>query len=263
MHALYDAVAQPSATTILVVGAVDEHVLAKISNAFGDWKKARSTLAPAPVAPPHGTTPLPRLVVVDRPGAKQSRIVVAALGPGQVARDWPALLMAQNVLGEGPSSRIFNALAAKSSVWDGRTHLYSHHDVTLFTFEGGVATAHTAEMLSEVDRQLAALRDGEVPVAELERYKALYLSGVPASFEETQGTLDAFGMIVERELPLDWYAHLFAAVRSVDGSDVHKLAAERFARDRLATVVVGDWAALKPQLTALGWGPIAVRSPTP
>lgn len=262
-HALYDAVAQPSATTVLVVGAVDEPMLAKIKSAFADWKKPRSPLTPTSIAPPHGPTPLPRLVVIDRPGAKQSRIVVAALGPGHVARDWPAMTIVREILAGRPSSRIPRALSAKSSIWDGRTHTYVHRDASAFMFEGSVAAEHTTEMLTEVDKQLAEIRDTDVPVAEIERHKALYLLEIPAMFEETDGALNAFASVVAYGLPLDWYAHLFANIRSVDAADVRKFATERLARDRVTTIVVGDWAALKPQLTALGWGPIQVRPASP
>jgi zinc protease len=262
MRALYDAIAQPSATTVLVVGAVDDAVLAKIKSSFGDWKKPRSTLAPVSIPAPRGVTPLPRLVVVDRPGAKQSRITVAAIGPGQVAREWPAMAIAREILGGRPSSRITAALLAKSSMWEGGTHTYLHRDVSTFTFEGSVATEHTTEMLAEIDKQLAEIRDHDVSVEELERHKALYLLEVPSMFEQSEGMLSAFSAIVADGLPLDWYAHLFASIRAVDAADIHKFATERLARDRITTVVVGDWTALKPQLTALGWGPIQVRSPS-
>jgi zinc protease len=247
---MHDTVFAPSSTSVLAVGAVDDRVVGVLEHAFGSWtSNVKKPVAPVVTA----RLPRVRLVVVNRPNAPRSQVAFGAVGPGREATDGFALMVINELLGARPSSR-FNVLQQKSSMgWTGHTVIYPHIGMSLFAFEGSVATAHTAQLLSEMDNQFATLRTEDVPQLEIEGVKTDILRRVPSWFEDALSSLNAFAVVPALELPLDTYTHLFASFRSVDPADIRKIATARFAADRLLAVVVGDWAALKPSLTKLGW----------
>ena len=257
---LYDAVAQPRQTTVLAVGAVDDALVIKLIAAFGTWMpKAGPALTPVPPVAPH---PHARLVVVDRPSAAQSYLTVAAVGPAPNAPDFSTMLVIHELLGARPSSRITRPLFENGALTGGRTEIYPHLRATFFSFEGTSPTARTAEVLRAIDAAFDDLRTRDVSFSELEDAKSPVLRDMPEEFETTEGMLDQFAIVPEFELPLDTYSHAFAAIESVDASDVRKLASARLARDELVWTIVGDWKTLQPSLEALGWGPIDRRDAT-
>jgi zinc protease len=254
---MFDGIAQPANTTILLVGALDDAVRAKVAEDFGHWSvKARSTASPVP---PPSPKPHPRLIVIDRPGAPQSHIAIGALGPARDAEDWPVLIVLDELLGARPTSHMSHELFDRNLIVSGGTTVYPHARASLLLFEATSVAGRTADALAAVATEIEDLGSSERSREDIAAVETQYLREIPDDFEDSAGMLDELTSIPAYGLPLDAYQRLFAAIRTVDPGDVRRLAEERLRWSKLATVVVGDWKKLEPSLAALDWGAIDVR----
>ena len=76
-------------------------IMPKLEKAFGDWQKGDVPAATIPPAPAQSAS---RIFLIDRPGSVQT-VLTGTLGIERTSPDYFAVLMADRVLGGGPSGR--------------------------------------------------------------------------------------------------------------------------------------------------------------
>src|SRR4030095_3418570 len=96
---------RPNNAILTVVGDVTlKSILPKIEKAFGDWQKADVPATTIPPAPAQGAA---RITLIDRPGSVQTVLQLGTLGIERTSPDYFAVLLADKVLGGGPTGRLF------------------------------------------------------------------------------------------------------------------------------------------------------------
>src|SRR5665213_2696299 len=113
------------------------------------------------------------------------------------------------------------------------------------------------ETLKEVDRMRSE------PISESELSLATsYLGGVfPIRYETTAAIATALATLTIYGLPEDWYDTYRERMSAVTVDDVLRAAHAHIKSDSMQIVVVGDEAAIREPLEALGFGPLDVVSP--
>jgi zinc protease len=81
-----------------------KELMPKLQKAFGDWQKAEIPAANIPAVQDQTTA---RIYLIDRPGSVQTNLQLGTLGIERTSPDYFAVLMADRVLGGGPSGRRF------------------------------------------------------------------------------------------------------------------------------------------------------------
>ena len=79
-------------------------IMPKLEKAFGDWEKGD---VPAITIPPAPAQTESRIYLIDRPGSVQTVLTLGTLGIERTSPDYFSVLLADRVLGGGPSGRLF------------------------------------------------------------------------------------------------------------------------------------------------------------
>jgi predicted Zn-dependent peptidase len=260
LKAFHAANIRPSNAVLVVAGDVTaDGVLPLLDRAFGGWKGAAASAAPAALtAPPAAAR---RVYLIDKPGAAQSQIRIGAAGVPRSTPDYFALRVLNTVLGEAFTSRLNTNLREVHGYAYGAG---SRFDMRLsagpFYAAAGVQTDKTADALKEFFLELTRIHD-PIPAGELDKAKNYLALLLPRNFETTRGTAAALAQAWIYDLPADYYTTYADRVRAVTAADVKRAADKYIVPDKLAVVIVGDRKVIEPGVKALNLGPITVVEP--
>jgi zinc protease len=249
----------PAAATLFVVGDADlATLLPRLEAAFGDWRAA----ATAPDAPTEEAGVMPqapgRIILYDRPGAQQSVIVAGAALPLTGRDETLPLSLANTVFGGTATARL-NRLLREEKSWP----YGAFSSVTAaarempFLITAPVETPRTADAIAAIRALLADYHETRpAEDGELARARAALIRSLPGNFETGAAMLLALERLETLGRPDDHFETLPARTEAVSLDSVR---AAPFPRpDDLVTIVVGDRAAVEPQLRSLGL-PLEVR----
>lgn len=250
VRAFHAATYRPDRTTAIVAGdVVPADVLKLLESHFGKWQ------APGTAAKAGGPVPaLPassrRLVLVDKPGAPQSRIFVGGVGAPRTTADFFAIQVMNTVLRARLVSGLGDAAAGVRSAFDMR------RSAGPFVAAAAVRADRTADSVAVFNQVLNGMRQA-VPGEELARAKADVARGLP-TFESTgriTARLQSLESLLVYGLPDDYFSTYVQAVQNVSAGDVQRAADRYLQPDRLATVIVGDVNAIAGGIKSLNTGP--------
>ncbi|MDX3851950.1 pitrilysin family protein [Streptomyces sp. AK02-01A] len=268
VRAFYEAYVRPATATAVVVGDLTGVDLDEVlADTLGSW--TGDTAAPRPV-PPVTADDTGRVVIVDRPGAVQTQLLIGRIGADRHDRVWPAQVLGTYCLGGTLTSRLDRVLREEKGYTYGvrafgqvlRSSAPSEPGgptgAAMLAISGSVDTASTGpalEDLWQVLRTLAAegLTDAERDVA------VQNLVGVaPLKYETAATVAGTLADQVEQHLPDDFQAQLYARLAETGTVEATAAVVSAFPVDRLVTVLVGDAAQIKEPVAALGIGEVTV-----
>ena len=261
--AFHAAWLRPDNAKIFVVG---DRPLAQIKplleRSFGSW---RAPAAAKGVKAFPATTPdvAPRIVLIDRPGSPQSFILAGALLPLKGRDDLVDLLAANDVLGGDFLSRL-NLDLRETKGWaygvnaSPKRLLESVPYLVTAPVQADKTGAAITALLADMANFLTA--QGVSP-AELQRTVNGSIRELPGSFEGGDDVLAGMQQNVLLGRPDDYYETLPARYRAMTASQLDQAARRTIDPKRLVWVVVGDAAAVRPQLDAVGLPVEVLRTP--
>jgi predicted Zn-dependent peptidase len=264
VRAFYEAHVRPSTATAVVVGDLTGVDLdGALAQTLGTW-----TGSPGEVAPPQPVVAddTGRVVIVDRPGAVQTQLLIGRVGPDRHERVWPAQVLGTYCLGGTLTSRLDRVLREEKGYTYGvrafgqvlRSAPDGHEGIALLAVSGSVATDVTGPALADlwqVLRTLAAegLTDDERDVA------VRNLVGVaPLRYETASAVADTFADQVEQHLPDDYQGALYARLAETGTVEATAAVVSAFPADRMVTVLVGDAGQIADPVRELGIGEVTV-----
>lgn len=237
----------PNNAVMIIVGDVrSDELLGEIREHFGDWQPGSppaSDFRPPPKRDARSVT------IVDRPGSAQANIVLTNLAVRRTDPDYFSLLVMNQVLGAGASSRVFMKLREeKGYTYGAYTRLGTKMLTGDFEATAEVRTAVTGESLGEFFYELRRIRDEKVGDEELRDAKN-FLTGVFPLRAETQEGLT--NLIVNQYLyglPNDYLQTYRENINIVTSDEVQRVAVKHVRPDEMAVVIVGDAEEILPQV---------------
>jgi zinc protease len=229
----------PNNAVFIAVGDVrKDELLMEIEEHFGDWDAGDRHLHDMPAIPECNER---TLTIVDRPGSAQSNIVLANPAIRRDHPDYFPLIVMNQILGAGASSRVFmNLREEKGYTYGAYTRLDTKRLAGDFEATAEVRTAVTGDSIKEFFYELDRIRNEVVLDGELDDAKN-FLTGVFPIRAETQEGLT--NLIVNQELyglPHDYLQTYRDHVSAVSAADVQRVANEYIHPEKMAMVVVGD-----------------------
>jgi predicted Zn-dependent peptidase len=268
VRAFYEAQVRPAIVTAVVVGDLTDMDLdAILADTLGEWCGDPAAPRPVPAVTADDTG---RVVIVDRPDAVQTQLLIGRVGPDRHDPAWPALVLGTYCLGGTLTSRLDRVLREEKGYTYGvrafeqvlRSPPPDGPDGTTgasaLAISGSVDTASTGPALSDlwtVLRTLAA--DG---LTESERDLAVQnLVGVaPLRYETAAAVAGTLADQVEEHLPDDYQAQLYMRLAQTSTAQATAAVVAAFPPDRLVTILVGDAAVIQAPMAAAGIGDVKV-----
>ncbi|NEA55146.1 insulinase family protein [Streptomyces sp. SID13666] len=263
VRAFYEAYVRPATTTAVVVGDLTGiDLVALLDETLGEWTGSTAEPRPLPQITADDTA---RVVIVDRPGAVQTQLLIGRTGSDRHDPVWAAQVLGTYCLGGTLTSRLDRVLREEKGYTYGVRAfgqvLLSTQEGTgasLLAISGSVATEVTGPALADawqVIRTLAAegLTDDERDVA------VQNLVGVaPLRYETAAAVAGTLADQVEQFLPDDFQAQMYARLARTGTVEATAAVVSAFPLERMVVVLVGDASAIEGPVTELGLGPVKV-----
>ncbi|RYJ19780.1 putative proteinase [Streptomyces sp. L-9-10] len=268
VRAFYEAHVRPATATAVIVGDLTGVDLDKIlADTLGTW--TGDTVAPRPV-PPVTADDTGRVVIVDRPGAVQTQLLIGRIGADRHDRVWPAQVLGTYCLGGTLTSRLDRVLREEKGYTYGvrafgQVLRSSAPDApggatgaAMLAISGSVDTASTGPALDDLWKVLRTLAAEGLTDAERDVAVQNLVGVAPLKYETAASVASTLADQVEQFLPDDFQAQLYARLAETGTVEATAAAVNAFPVDRLVTVLVGDAAQIKEPVTALGIGEVTV-----
>ncbi|WP_329460074.1 M16 family metallopeptidase [Streptomyces sp. NBC_01497] len=263
VRAFYAAHVRPATATAVIVGdltGVDvDQVLAET---LGAWTGNEGTPRPVPAVTADDTG---RVVIVDRPGAVQTQLLIGRVGPDRHDRVWPAQVLGTYCLGGTLTSRLDRVLREEKGYTYGVRAfgqvLRSAADgsgASLLAISGSVDTESTGPALDDLWKVLRTLAADGLTDAERDVAVQNLVGVAPLKYETAASVAGTLADQVEQHLPDDFQAQMYARLAETGTVEATAAVLAAFPVDRLVTVLVGDGALIREQVEALGIGPVSV-----
>ena len=229
----------PNNAVFIAVGDVQkDQFLLELEELFGDWESGDRHLHQEADFPERNER---TLTIVDRPGSAQANIVLANHGIKRDDPDYFPVIVMNQILGAGASSRVFmNLREEKGYTYGAYTRLDTKRFGGHFEATAEVRTSVTGDSLKEFFYELERIRDEDALEDELNDAKN-FLTGVFPIRAETQEGLT--NLILNQELyglPHDYLQSYRDNVDAVSVDDVRRVANQYIHPESFAMVIVGD-----------------------
>jgi zinc protease len=251
----HEAHVRPDVTTVVVAGAIDrDRALEAVKAAFGAWRgrAARATSVREP-APRRGEA---RVVIVDRPGATQTQVAIAAPGAARTSKDHDALMVLAAVLGR----RINGELRERRGATYGVSAQFAFRQGPgPFTAGGPVVREQTTAAVRVITGEIERLREQPISAGELADVRKI-LGAISARFETARASAASLAPVAIFGLSVDEYLTRRVRLQMITPEVLQRAAAAYLRADRLKVVLVGDASAIVEGVRALDLGPLEVRA---
>jgi zinc protease len=241
----------PDDAIIAVVGDVTlADIRKRIETRLAAWtKKGNLQLG---VADPPAMGPA-RVTVVDRPGSVQTNLIVGTQMIDRTSPDYDVLRLADQVIGGGPTGRLFLNLREDKGYTYG-----AYSRMTTLRYRGDwsasaeVRTDVTEPALGEMMKELTRMRDERIPDKELADKKRAMVASFALSLETPGAILSNYITSYIYKLPADYWDKYPARVMAITQDQVQAAARKYLDPSRLQIVAVGDGKKIAEPLRKFG-----------
>lgn len=261
---------KPSNALIVVAGDVNPaSVTASLDQHLAAWTgtgPARPRFPAAPAATGR------EIIIVNKPGAVQAAFRIGHTIVPATSPDWPALTVANHILGGGTKGWLFENLREKKGYTYGAySAAVQRLDPGFFQMQGDVRN-QVADSAMDMFLALAnQLRDRPVPQENLDLAKAWITGGFPLTIETPQQVAQQVARSRLLGQAKDHVQTWRQRIAAVTAADVQRVARQYFHPDRAVIVVSGDANILRPKLERFGTirivdeegQPVTLETPAP
>ncbi|WP_198531945.1 pitrilysin family protein [Streptomyces sp. CNQ431] len=263
VRAFYERHVRPATATAVIVGDLEGTDLgALLAGSLGAWQGDAGK--PNPV-PPVTADDTGRVVIVDRPGAVQTQLLIGRVGPDRHDRVWPAQVLGTYSLGGTLTSRLDRVLREEKGYTYGVRSfaqvLRSTPEGTgaaMLAISGSVDTESTGPALDDLWKVLRTLAAEGLTDAELDTAVQNLVGVAPLKYETAGAVASTLADQVEQHLPDDFQARLYRMMAETGATEATAAVVSAFPADRLVTVLVGDASRIAEPVRALGIGEVSV-----
>ncbi len=193
------------------------------------------------------------VVLVDRPGSVQADVHVGRLSIDRTSPDYFPLMVANDILGGGASSRLF------MHVREEKGYAYDVHSSQVPLRTGGFFEASTQvrneviqPAIEDVLAEMKKISSEPVTTDELTNVKNYIAGSFVIRLETQAGLANQLATVKLLGLPTDYLETYVTRVRSVEPDQILRTAKKYISPESSAVVVVGDAAQIAKPLEKLG-----------
>lgn len=251
---------RPDNSQLLVVGDTTlEAIKPMLEKQFASWRTPADATPKKNLANVASAT-ASRVFLIDRPGAEQSQIVAASVGPTRADPDHIRFVTLDALLGGNFSARLnMNLREDKHWSYGAFTRLVDSIGPGVYRAGAGVQSDKTAEGMAEIRKELRDVLTTRKPTAaELKFAVDSIAIALPGNNETSNEIADSYEEILTYGLKDSYWNDMVGDLTSLTLADINASAAKLVRPDGLTWVVVGDLAKIEKGVRALGFGEVTV-----
>ena len=239
---------RPNNALLIIVGDLTaEEAQAQSERAFGMWMPAE---VPELFDYPEVETPDTSVIyLVNRPDSEQATIQVGNLAIDARNPDRYALEVVNSLLGSGSSSRLFlNLREDKGYTYGVYSRFARPNDEGTFRVLGDFNPENTGASVAEILGELERVRTEPIPAQELEDAKSKIIGGFALAMEDPSTFASQLAVRALTGVPIEELNDYLPAIEAVTAEEAQAAAEKYINSDSPIIVVVGNAAAIQPQL---------------
>lgn len=223
---------------------------AKLEATLAAWKKkgvARPAVAdPDPIGPA-------KVYLVDRANSVQTYLAVGTQSITRTSPDFDVLSVANNIIGGGPTGRLFlNLREEKGFTYGAYSSLAAPRYRGYWLASTSVRTEVTEPAVAEIVKEIARLRDEAIAVKEFEDKKRSMVASFALSLESPANILSNYMTSWLYKLPADYWDRYPERVMAITAPQVQEAARKYFDPARVQIVAVGEGKVIGAALKKFG-----------
>jgi zinc protease len=232
---------------IFVVGDVSAKQVKKdVDKYFGKWP-AGTPDRPNYAASPERTAK--NIALYHRPGSVQTNVQVGQLGLHPTDPDWPAVQVANRILGGGSTGRLF--MSAKRGGREDFSGWSKPMDVGTFNASANCRTEVTDSALTELLAQVTRIVDQPVSEADIASAKSYLVGNFPTTIETPSQIAAQIGQVKLLGLDKSYLENYRKQVAQVTVAQTQAAMKKHLHPDQLAIVLVGDATAIAEKVAPI------------
>ncbi len=242
---------KPNNAIFAIVGDVKPtEIIAKLEKTFAAWKPGE---VPKTTISEVADTGGAKIYLIDRPGSVQTNLLAGTLTITRTDPDYFALELMNQVLGGGPSARLFMNLREDKGYTYG-----AYSGVSSFKYRGRfqanteVRTDVTEGSMKELLYEFKRIREEKVSADEFERAKRSIVGGWALQLESPASSLQNAITSKLYGLPADYWDTYPQKISAITAEEAQRVARKYLDLDKLQIVAVGDAAKIAPILKQFG-----------
>lgn len=238
----------PGSATLVFSGDIEPAAAYSLAEKlFADLKDPED-VAPK-VEKPAGEPGMPRVVVIDQPGAGQAAVEAVSRSIPRNDADYYPLLLSNAVLGGGYSARLNTEIRVKRGLSYGASSgLGARVDTGLFSAATQTRNDAAAEVVQLISTEIARLSTDLVSAEELAPRRATVLGSFSRSLESVSRLGSVVGGFAQYGLPVDELGQYAAKVRAVTPEQMRDAVQRRLPAAAVSYIVVGEADQFAPAL---------------
>jgi zinc protease len=247
----YNAYYKPGNALVVIAGDVEPNqIIGKFEQHFAAWRGAAPARAKFAAAPAQAGR---EIVLVNKPGAVQAAFRIGhTIAPAPHA-DWPALVVAQQILGGGSKGWLFDILREKKGYTYGAYAQSAQRvDPGHFQMWGDVRNEVADSALQWFLDLHAKIKNEPVPATDLDLAKAQLTGSFPLTIEtpaQVAGQVASSRLLGQAADHVQTWRKRLAAVTA---ADVQRVARAHYHPENAVIVISGDANVLRPKLEKFG-----------
>ncbi len=249
LRALHAKRIAPAGSILTIVGDLTPaRALAAVETALSGWT-ATSKAAATPALPARHVAPA---LLIDRPGAVQTTILMAGPAPTRTDPGYAAFGLANLVFGGYFSSRwVANIREDKGYTYSPHAQVEHPPAGSRVSLSADVSTPTTAPALLETWYELGRVATLPVTQAELDQARRYAIGTLSLSTSTQAGLASTLSQLAGAGLGVEWLRDYPRLLTAVTVEDALTAAATYLAPTALTTVLVGDVAQVEAPLRTL------------
>ncbi|NOY55775.1 MAG: insulinase family protein [Actinobacteria bacterium] len=250
LRTLYDELVRPGGAVLVLVGDLRPAAAAEsVAGVMRRWKRRRR---PAPVPKPSVPRSRPMLVV-HRPGSRQTNIRLAGLVPASGSEMFPAFELANLIFGGYFSSRLVaNLREDKGFTYNPASQIRHAVAASTVTVSADVRSEVTGAALVEIVYELGRIVSLPPEATELEEARRYRIGTLAIGTHTQAGFADTLDALLSRGLDASYIRSHQDRLEKVSVDDVLAVAREFLAPSCLVPVLVGDADVIVAQIAPFG-----------
>lgn len=250
VRGLHQVAVLPAGSTLVLVGDIEPAAaIDAVGEALAGWDQPGTAAELPPLPPVTGGD----LQLVDRPGAVQSQLRLSAEAVPRTDKRYPALQLANLVLGGYFSSRLVENLREdKGYTYSASSYLEFFPSGATVLVDTDVTTDVTAAAVLETRYELGRLSAVPPSAAEVESARRYAIGSLLISLDSQPGLAGTLAALAGVGLDAGWLRDHPARLEAVTTEQVAAAAEEFFTPTAFTGVVLGDAAEVAGRLRALG-----------
>ena len=223
-----------------------------VKRALGSWDSAKKAELPPNPLNKFKTYDLPKELtvhLVDRPASAQTEILMGNLALARGHKDWAKLYVANSILGDGASGRLFmDVREEKGLAYNVGSHVSDGQAPGQFYISTRTRTKSTGEMLAALFGHIKRIRTEPPKDEEVSAAVAKLVGGFPLEIETARQIAAKMREALIYNLPPDYWGRYRDDIAAVDANAVHE-AARKYIHPIPHVVVVGNAGKIEPQIS--------------